>query len=48
MSKPNARPGAAGRTTTTGTRASELHLHFHGVTAEELTEILARVNREDR
>jgi hypothetical protein len=28
--------------------AAEVHLHFHGVGAEELAEIFARVNRENR
>jgi hypothetical protein len=26
----------------------EVHLHFHGVTAEDVAAILARVNRDDR
>jgi hypothetical protein len=26
----------------------EVHLHFHGIGAEDVAEILARVNREDR
>jgi hypothetical protein len=26
----------------------QVHLHFHGVTAEDVAEVLARVNREDR
>jgi len=26
----------------------ELHLHFHGVTAEDVSAILARVNHGDR
>jgi hypothetical protein len=25
----------------------EVHLHFHGVTAEDVAAIVARVNRED-
>jgi hypothetical protein len=26
----------------------ELHLHFHGITAEDVAEVLARVNHGDR
>jgi hypothetical protein len=26
----------------------EVHLHFHGVTAEEVAEVLARVNHKDQ
>jgi hypothetical protein len=29
-------------------RPRQVHLHFHGVTAEDVAEVLGRVNREDR
>jgi hypothetical protein len=42
-------PGSCGGSSTpTGTWVSELHLHFHGVIAEDVAAIVDGVNREDR